>query len=192
LRTAFDLDIVFSQGGVGIEIWTMTEDILFDNIYVGHSVADAKALAAETFDVKHPLEEAQTKEDKPKFDDDEVITDWKEDPVAFIREKVFSFIELAKIDPVLAFKSKPETGAALTGALLTLFGMLGAVFGLVGGQQKPVTKVGAILLRSFPGELTICASSPQKRRTRRLRTIRRRPRRRPSRLPVERSRPMVV
>jgi len=34
----------------------MTEDILFDNIYVGHSVDDAKALAAETFDIKHSLE----------------------------------------------------------------------------------------------------------------------------------------
>jgi hypothetical protein len=118
----------------------MTEDILFSNIYVGHSVADAKKLAAETFDVKHPLETAKEKEDTKV--PDETPVDWKEDPVAFIREKVFSFIELAKIDPVLAFKSKPETGAALTGALLTLFGMLGAVFGLVGGQQKPVTKVG--------------------------------------------------
>ena len=33
----------------------MTEDILFDNLYVGHSVEDAKKLAAETFEVKKPL-----------------------------------------------------------------------------------------------------------------------------------------
>ncbi|KAF8588316.1 Calreticulin-domain-containing protein [Ramaria rubella] len=126
-------------GGVGIEIWTMTEDILFGNIYVGHSVADAKKLASETFDVKHALETVKKEKDDVSFDDEKTV-DWKEDPVAFIREKVFSFVELAKIDPVLAFKSKPETGAALTGALLTLFGMLGAVFGLIGAQQKPVTK----------------------------------------------------
>lgn len=119
----------------------MTEDILFSNIYVGHSVEDAKKLAAETFDVKHPLETAKSKEKDDVKTPDETPVDWKEDPVAFIREKVFSFIELARIDPVLAFKTKPETGAALTGALLTLFGMLGAVFGLVGAQQKPVTKV---------------------------------------------------
>ncbi|KAF8522810.1 calnexin [Gautieria morchelliformis] len=127
-------------GGVGIEIWTMTSDILFSNIYIGHSIEDAKKLAAETFDVKHALETAKSKDDGIKFDDETQQADWKEDPVAFIREKVFSFVELAKVDPVLAFKTKPETGAALTGALLTLFGMLGAVFGLVGGQQKPVTK----------------------------------------------------
>ena len=117
----------------------MTEDILFGNIYVGHSVEDAKKLAAETFEVKHTLETAKAKEDEDA--DYSTSISWKEDPIAFIREKVFSFIELAKIDPILAFKTKPETGAALTGALLTLFGMLGALFGLVGANQKPITKV---------------------------------------------------
>ena len=47
----------------------MTEDILFDNIYVGHSEEDAKAFAAETFDVKKPLEESANA--KPAADDDE-------------------------------------------------------------------------------------------------------------------------
>ena len=151
----------------------MSEDILFDNIYVGHSVADAKQLAAETFEVKHPLEKAQSKiDDTP--DEDDVTRSWKEDPIAFIREKVFSFIELAKIDPVLAFKTKPETGAALTGALLTLFGMLGAVFGLIGAQQKPITKVGTILFAFCHIDLNPFACSPQKRRMPRLQTIRRR------------------
>jgi hypothetical protein len=117
----------------------MTEDILFNNIYVGHSVEDAKALAAETFDVKKPLEVAQNKVD---FEDD--ITSevsFKEDPVGFVREKVFTFIDLAKIDPVAALKSQPETGAGLAIALFTLFGMLGGLLGLVGSQTQPITKV---------------------------------------------------
>ena len=33
----------------------MTENIMFDNIYVGHSVDDAKKLAAETFDINEGL-----------------------------------------------------------------------------------------------------------------------------------------
>jgi U5 small nuclear ribonucleoprotein component len=33
----------------------MTEDILFDNLYVGRSVDDAKAFAAETFDISLAL-----------------------------------------------------------------------------------------------------------------------------------------
>ncbi|KAJ7103149.1 Calreticulin family-domain-containing protein [Mycena belliarum] len=127
-------------GGVGIELWTMTEDILFDNIYIGHSPEDAKAFAAETFDIKKPLESAAAKPDADDDDDEESTGSFKDDPMAFIRQKVFKFIDLAKLDPLLAFKTHPETGVALGGALLTLFGMIGALFGLVGAGQKPITK----------------------------------------------------
>lgn len=127
-------------GGVGIELWTMTEDILFDNIYVGHSVEDAAALAAETWEVKHAQEEAAKK--AKVADDEEELTpvSFKEDPVAFIREHVFTFIETAKVDPIFAVKSQPETAAGLTLAITTLFGMLGVLLGLIGGQQQPITK----------------------------------------------------
>ena len=118
----------------------MTEDILFDNIYVGHSIEDANAFKAETFDIKKPLEVA-AKNKKTEVDDDEELT-FGEDPIGFIRYKVLDFIDLARLDPVLAFKTSPETGAALGLAALTFFGMIAALFGLVGAQQKPVvTKV---------------------------------------------------
>ncbi|KAI0249552.1 Calreticulin family-domain-containing protein [Lactifluus subvellereus] len=117
-------------GGVGIELWTMTEDILFDNIYVGHSIDDAKALAAETFDIKHPLEKATEKAALPEDDEELVGPSFAENPVEFLRNKAFNY----------RFKTHPETGVALAGALLTFFGMLGALFGLVGSQQKTVTK----------------------------------------------------
>ncbi|KAF9447037.1 Calreticulin-domain-containing protein [Macrolepiota fuliginosa MF-IS2] len=123
-------------GGVGIELWTMTEDILFDNLYVGHSVEDAKKLAAETFEIKKPLE---TKADKPETtDEDEDEATFKDDPVSFIRSKVLNFVDDVKEDPIGAFKSQPETGAALAAALFTILGMLGAFLGLIGGAQKPV------------------------------------------------------
>jgi hypothetical protein len=123
-------------GGVGIELWTMTEDILFDNIYVGHSLEDAKALAAETFEVKKPLEVAADK----SVDDDveEEKLSFKDDPVTFIRSRVVSFVQAAKEDPVAAIKANPRTGAALAGAFFALFGMLGALVGIIGGAQKPV------------------------------------------------------
>lgn len=128
------------QGGVGIELWTMTEDILFDNIYIGHSPEDAKAFAAETFDIKKPLEAAAAKPDVEDDEDDDSVPSLKDDPVGFLRHKVFTFVDLAKLDPLLAFKTHPETGIALAGAILTLFGMFGALFGLVGAGQKPITK----------------------------------------------------
>ena len=51
---------------IGFEIWTMQNDILFDNIYIGHSVEDAQKLKAETWDIKHPIEVAEEEETKPK------------------------------------------------------------------------------------------------------------------------------
>ena len=119
----------------------MTEDILFDNIYVGHSIDDAKAFAAETFDVKHSLEKAA---DKISLDEEEEELDeitFTENPIEFLRNKAFKFILLASADPVAAWKTDPQTGVALIGAVLTFFGMLGALLGLVGSQQKTVTKV---------------------------------------------------
>ncbi|KAI0690740.1 Calreticulin family-domain-containing protein [Cytidiella melzeri] len=127
-------------GGVGIELWTMTEDILFDNIYVGHSLEDAQALAQETYEVKKAVE-AEAKKAAIVEDKDETSeVSWKEDPVAFVRGKAFKFVDIAKVDPVLAFKSQPETGAALVLALTTFFGLMGTLLGLIGGQQKRVTK----------------------------------------------------
>ena len=120
----------------------MTEDILFDNIYIGHSVEDANTLKAETFDVKKPLEVEQSKPKKnTNIVEDEEEISFSEDPIEFIRSKAFKFIDLAKLDPVLAFKTQPEVGAVMVLSIITFFGMLGAVFGLVGGGQPPVTKV---------------------------------------------------
>ena len=126
----------------------MTENILFDNIYVGHSIDDAKALASESFDIKHALEKAEEKAALP--DDDELLdepTTFAENPVEFLRHKAFTFIALAGVDPIGAFKTHPETGVALAGAFLTFFGMLGALFGLVGSQQKTVTKVRCLCIQ---------------------------------------------
>ena len=130
-------------GGVGIELWTMTPNILFDNIYVGHSVEDAKAFAAETFDVKHPLEEEESNSSKKKFEDDgldEPIS-FKDDPMEFIRQALFAFLDEAKEDPVAALKAHPKTGGTIAISALTLVGMLLTLAGIIGNQQKPVAKV---------------------------------------------------
>src|SRR5271168_4050021 len=128
----------------------MTEDILFDNLYVGHSAEDAKKFAAETFEIKKPLEVAA---DKPMVADDEDDDDevsFKDDPVSFIRTRVIAFIKAAKVDPLEAFKSQPETGAALAATFFTLFGMFGALISIISGAQKPVvTKVRLFLLLLF-------------------------------------------
>jgi len=125
-------------GGVGIELWTMTEDILFDNLYIGHSPEDAKKLAKETFEVKKKIEEdakkAEQKAEDEEAGDVEIV--FSQDPIGYIREKVLEFVELAKIDPVFAAKAKPEVAGGL--GLVTLF-FIGALFSLLsGGSPKPV------------------------------------------------------
>ncbi len=125
----------------------MTEDILFDNIYIGHSLEDAQALAKESYEIKKQIEEEAKKAAQAAVEDDEETSEvsWKEDPAAFIRSKANKFIETAKVDPVFAFKSQPETGAALVLVLTTFFGIIGTLLGLIGGQQKPAVKVSLLM-----------------------------------------------
>jgi len=100
----------------------MQKDILFDNIYIGHSVEDANALKAETFDLKiigEKEEEEATRpkpSDKPKSPSDLKFMD---DPVFFIKEKVDLFITLAQRDPIQAIQFVPEVSGAI-GAIIAL------------------------------------------------------------------------
>ncbi|KAG8967338.1 hypothetical protein FRC03_010183 [Tulasnella sp. 419] len=146
-------------GGVGFEIWSMTEDILFDNIYIGQSPDEAKALAKQTFHVKHPIEkkqkDAEIEAEKAAADEPQPLTGvaafvnnlqeafvgLKENPTGFVREQVLLFVDMAKEDgPVVAFQRKPEIGAAIALVLLSFFGAIGALFGIVGSAGKPVVK----------------------------------------------------
>lgn len=110
----------------------MQNDILFDNIYVGHSVEDAEKLRKETFDVKYPIEQAQEEAAKPPPNKPEAGTTvtFQEDPVTFIRQKIDFFVNLAKEDPINAVKTAPEVAGGLAAILLTsiliIVGAIGA------------------------------------------------------------------
>lgn len=116
----------------------MTEDILFDNLYIGHSPEDAQRLAKQTFEVKKKIEEDVKKADQEAEAEEagDVQTIFKDDPVGFVREKVFEFVELAKVDIVFAAKVMPEVAAGL--GLVVLF-FIGAIFSLLlgGSSSKP-------------------------------------------------------
>jgi calnexin len=105
----------------------MQNDILFDNIYIGHSIEDAAALQKETFDVKIKAEKAEEEatkpkeEEKPKSPSDLVF---KDDPVKYIREKVDLFMTIAKTDPINAAKFVPEVAGGLGVILLIVVSVL--------------------------------------------------------------------
>ena len=113
---------------IGFEIWTMQSDILFDNIYIGHSIEDAEKLKSETFDIKHKVEVAEEDATKPPpVDDDEIKSPsdlkFMDDPVHYAREKLDLFIAIAKNDPLEAIKFVPE----VSGAIGAIFAILIAI-----------------------------------------------------------------
>lgn len=119
----------------------MQNDILFDNIYIGHSIEDAEKLKEETWAAKHAIEVAEEEaskpktEDKPKSPSDLVFLD---DPVTYIREKFDLFVTIAKRDPIEAIKFVPEVAGGIGVIAVTL---LAIIFGAIGAGGSPPPQV---------------------------------------------------
>ncbi|KAL7821718.1 calnexin [Trichoderma aethiopicum] len=128
------------MGAIGFEIWTMTNDILFDNIYIGHSIEDAEKLANETFFVKHAIEKLLAEADEPKFDDKpKSPSDLKflDDPVTFVKEKLDLFLTIAQRDPVEAIKFVPEVAGGIAAVFVTLIAVIVGLVGLGSSSAAP-------------------------------------------------------
>merc|ERR1712098_692013 len=133
------------MGAIGFEIWTMQNDILFDNIYIGHSVADAEKFADETFNEKHPIEQLIEIAEKPKVDEtkpprspsDLVFT---EDPIHYIKEKLDLFFTIAQNDPIQAIKFVPEAAGGLAAVLVTFIALIVGIIGMSGSSAPPQVK----------------------------------------------------
>ncbi len=119
----------------------MQNNIRFSNIYIGHSVEDARKLAEETFFLKHPIEQELEQADKPKEEEKKADSpsDLKflDDPVLYIKEKFELFVTLAAKDPLEAVKFVPEVPAAI-GALLAI--VIGSLVVIGGGSAAPAAK----------------------------------------------------
>lgn len=124
----------------------MQNNILFDNIYIGHSVEDAEKLKTETFDIKHPIETAEDEASKPKAADppkSPMDLKFLEDPVLYVREKVELFITIAKNDPVQAIKFVPEVAGGAGILLITLIALIFGAFSIGGATPPPQVKKAA-------------------------------------------------
>lgn len=122
----------------------MQADVSFDNIYIGHSIDDAKKLADETFFVKYPVEKALEQVEKPKSSDKpKSPSDLKflDDPVTYVKEKLDLFLTIAAKDPVEAIKFVPEVPTAIGGLLVTILALAGILTS--GGAPAPVKKAAA-------------------------------------------------
>jgi len=132
------------MGAIGFEIWTMQSDILFDNIYIGHSVADAQKFADETFFEKHPIEELLEIESKPKDSDKPIKSPsdlvFMDDPIHYIREKLDLFLTIAQSDPIQAIKFVPEAAAGIGAVVVTLIAIIVGLVSMSGGSAPPQVK----------------------------------------------------
>lgn len=126
-------------GGVGFELWTMDEDILFDNIYIGHDPAQAKAFSAETFEQKIKIEQGQEDAEKEQA---AKAADVAEGAgfVDQVRSHVNTFIGVARQDPIAAIKQMPQVAGGLGAAFAGLLGLVGLVGGVLGGSSAKVPK----------------------------------------------------
>jgi len=124
---------------IGFEIWTMQGNILFDNIYIGHSVEDARKLKEQTFDVKIALEkeEEAASAPPPPVEAPKSPSDLKfaDDPILYVREKVELFLTIAKRDPVEAIRFVPEVAGGAAVLAVTILTLLATL--VLGGSSAP-------------------------------------------------------
>lgn len=131
------------MGAIGFELWTMTKDILFDNIYIGHSVQDAEKLQKETFDVKKKIETEEDAASAPVVPEAPKApgeTTFKEDPVTFIRDHLEIFFAAFQRDPMFAIKEFPVVAGSFTlfvASFITILFSLIFSFGSSPAPKKP-------------------------------------------------------
>lgn len=124
----------------------MQSDILFDNIYIGHSVEDAEKLKAETYDVKAAIEKAEEEATKPTpkpTPDSPLDLKFMDGPVKYIREKVDLFWAIAQKDPVEAIKTLPEVAGGIGALVVTILALIIGVVSMSGASPPPQVKDAA-------------------------------------------------
>jgi calnexin len=109
----------------------MQKDILFDNIYIGHSAAEADKLKEGTYDIKRPIEEKEESiaTPAPSKEEESAPGSFKEDPVAYVKSKVALFVAIAQINPVEAAKTVPEVAAGAVVLIISVMALAGTLLG---------------------------------------------------------------
>lgn len=105
-------------GAIGFELWTMQKDILFDNIYLGHSVEEAEFIGNSTFIPKSSIEEGEAELNAPAKPKEQkkyssAMEFFKDDPVGYVTEVARVFILNLSVDPIQAIKDQPVPALVL-------------------------------------------------------------------------------
>ena len=93
--------------------------------------------------MKHPIEEAEDEQTKPKpADTPKSPMDLKflDDPVFYVREKVQLFITIFQRDPLEAIRFVPEVAGGIGVLVVTLLAVVIGAVGIGGGTPPQVKK----------------------------------------------------
>jgi calnexin len=167
-------------GAVGFELWTMQNDILFDNIYIGHSVESAELAGNNTFAPKLLLESQEEKSRAPeplkdaKKGYESAMEFFQDDPMGYMIEVFRVFILNVSIDPKRAIINQPVAAAA-TGfaglfALVIAIGIIQMIISLfapspVSGKKPEKTEKSEKSEDSAQSSSVSSATSTTKRKT---------------------------
>lgn len=152
-------------GAVGFDLWTMSSGVSFNNLYVGHSVAEAEIIGNATFSVITEAEWAAYEAEKPKakfeplppppsfddlLEDDSLSAVWN-GVVEYYRVmfgKSFLFWQEFKASPAEAISAHPLEFAVYCAlsAVLLAFALVGAnvVFLLLLAARGSVQEVSPV------------------------------------------------
>ncbi|KAH9267239.1 hypothetical protein BASA84_000781 [Batrachochytrium salamandrivorans] len=97
-------------GAIGIELWTMTNGIQFDNIFVGHNANDAKKFADETWALKAKIENVAEKDTEKEADKPSGLgaLDKVQQLFDTLKLQSLEFVTRVQESPVDAFKEMPH------------------------------------------------------------------------------------
>ncbi|CCH44989.1 Calnexin [Wickerhamomyces ciferrii] len=143
-------------GGLGFELWSIENNILFDNIYLGHSINEAELIGNETFNPKYEIEQKEVlalapkakEADKPNqnlFDDDEYADDFLTTIVAYANQFVangFDYLTDFLASPISTLSSKPFEGGAYAFVFVLVSSLVLGIWSVIissitGGSSAP-------------------------------------------------------
>lgn len=131
-------------GGIGLELWTMQADILFDNFYVGQSVHEAELLGNATWGPKFYVESKENQKSIPKSTEKKsysYLKHFKKDPVGMIQVTLSDFLGQWRHSPMDTLRDQPIPAAIIGGLLIVsstiLFGILNVLLAVFTQKQIP-------------------------------------------------------
>lgn len=128
------------MSGIGLELWTMQANILFDNIYIGHDAKEAEKFAEETWKVKYAVERAEEEKKNGVVKSAQPEHEFSKAPLEFFEEQVYILLSNVLGLPVSQLKEQRfYILAGVTSSIaLILFGLFVFVSTLFGGSATKV------------------------------------------------------